>query len=144
VIVATIAFGLGIDKSNVRFVVHADLPKNLESYYQETGRAGRDGEPARCLLLFSRGDIPKIRYFIDQMADETERTAALRKLGEVVEYAAHNVCRRRHLLGFFGEDYPADNCGCCDICTGTAARIDITGMPELSWLPYQRRISGSA
>lgn len=126
VIVATIAFGLGIDKSNVRFVVHADLPKNLEGYYQETGRAGRDGEPARCLLFFGGGDIPKIRYFIDQMTDEVERTAALRKLNDVVEYAAHNVCRRRHLLGFFGEDYPADNCGCCDICTSTAERVDIT------------------
>lgn len=126
VIVATIAFGLGIDKSNVRFVIHADLPRNIEGYYQETGRAGRDGEPARCLLFFSRGDIPKIRYFIDQMTDEGERSAALRKLNDVVEYAAHNLCRRRRLLGFFGEDYPADNCGSCDICTDTAERIDIT------------------
>ena len=77
VIVATIAFGMGIDKSNVRYVIHADLPKNIESYYQETGRAGRDGEPARCLLFFSRGDIPKIRYFIDQITDDEERSIAM-------------------------------------------------------------------
>ncbi|MDA8431432.1 MAG: DNA helicase RecQ [Nitrospiraceae bacterium] len=126
VIVATVAFGMGIDKSNVRFVLHADLPKNIESYYQETGRAGRDGEPAHCLLLFGRGDIPKIRYFIDGMEDENERSIALRKLNQVVEYASHNVCRRRQLLGFFGEDYPQDNCGGCDICTGSVEQIDVT------------------
>ena len=126
VIVATIAFGMGIDKSNVRFVIHADLPKNIENYYQETGRAGRDGEPANCLLLFSRGDIPKIRYFMDQITDDSERFIAMEKLNQVVGYAAHNVCRRRQLLGFFGEEYPEDNCGTCDICTGNVERIDIT------------------
>jgi ATP-dependent DNA helicase RecQ len=126
VIVATIAFGMGIDKSNVRFVLHADLPRNIEGYYQETGRAGRDGEPAHCLLLFGRGDIPKIRYFIDRIEDENERSLSLRKLNRVIEYAAHNVCRRRQLLGFFGEDYPEENCGCCDICTGSVEQIDIT------------------
>lgn len=126
VIVATIAFGMGIDKSNVRFVLHADLPRNIEGYYQETGRAGRDGEPARCLLFFSRGDIPKIRYFIDRITDEGERSIAMEKLKQTVEYASHNVCRRKKLLGFFGEDYPDDNCGACDICTGFAERIDVT------------------
>lgn len=126
VIVATIAFGMGIDKSNVRFVVHADLPKNIEGYYQETGRAGRDGEPAHCLLFFGRGDIPKIRYFINAIPDEKERTIAAEKLNQVVGLASHNVCRRRQLLGFFGESYPADNCGACDICAGSVERTDIT------------------
>ena len=126
VIVATIAFGMGIDKSNVRFVVHADLPKNIEGYYQETGRAGRDGEPAHCLLFFGMGDIPKIRFFIDQITDDTERSMSLEKLNQVVKFASHNVCRRRQLLGYFGEEYPVDNCGNCDICTGSVEQFDIT------------------
>ncbi|MBF0559594.1 MAG: DNA helicase RecQ [Nitrospirae bacterium] len=126
VIVATIAFGMGIDKSDVRFVVHADLPKNIEGYYQETGRAGRDGEPANCLLFFGRGDIPKIRYFINAITDERERLIAIEKLNQTVGFASHNVCRRKQLLGFFGEDYPGDNCGGCDICSGTVEQIDIT------------------
>jgi len=126
VIVATIAFGMGIDKSNVRFVVHADLPKHIEAYYQETGRAGRDNEPAHCLLYFSRGDIPKIRYFIDKVEDETERAIAMEKLNQTVRFASHNVCRRKQLLSFFGEAYDAENCGACDICTGSVIRIDIS------------------
>ncbi len=126
VIVATIAFGMGIDKSNVRFVVHADLPKNVEGYYQETGRAGRDGEPAHCLLYFGRGDIPKIRYFIDQITDDRERAIVLEKLNQMARFASHNVCRRRQLLGYFGEVYPDVNCGSCDICTGDVEVFDIT------------------
>jgi len=126
VIVATIAFGMGIDKSNVRFVIHGDLPKNIESYYQETGRAGRDGEPAHCLLLFSRGDIPKIRYFIDQMEEETERSVASRKLNEMVRFATANACRRRQLLGYFGEVFPGKSCGACDVCVGRVRQVDAT------------------
>lgn len=126
VIVATIAFGMGIDKSNVRFVIHADLPKNIENYYQETGRAGRDGEPANCLLFFGRGDIPKLRYFINQIPDDSERSIAIEKLNHTVRYASHNVCRRGQLLRYFGEDYPAENCGACDICVGTIEKIDAT------------------
>jgi ATP-dependent DNA helicase RecQ len=126
VIVATIAFGMGIDKSNLRFVVHADLPKNIEAYYQETGRAGRDGEPAHCLLFFGRGDIPKIRYFINDITDDKERFIAIQKLNQTVGFASHNVCRRKQLLAFFGEDYPRNNCGACDICSGSVEQIDIT------------------
>jgi ATP-dependent DNA helicase RecQ len=126
VIVATIAFGMGIDKSNVRFVVHADLPRHIEAYYQETGRAGRDGEPAHCLLYFSRGDIPKIRYFIDKMEDEAERAIAMEKLNQTVRFASHNVCRRKQLLSFFGEVYSESNCTACDICIGSAKQVDIS------------------
>ena len=131
VIVATIAFGMGIDKSDVRFVIHADLPKNVEGYYQETGRAGRDGEAAHCILFFSRGDIPKVRYFINAMTDDRERFAATQKLNQIVGYASHNVCRRKQLLGFFGEDYAGDNCSACDICSGTVAQTDITADAQI-------------
>ena len=126
VIVATIAFGMGIDKSDVRFVLHGDLPKNMEGYYQETGRAGRDGEPAHCLLLFGRGDIPRIRYFIDQVEDETERAAAADKLREMAHYASVNVCRRRQILAYFGEEYGEAGCGTCDVCAGDVERVEAT------------------
>jgi len=125
-VVATIAFGMGIDKPNVRYVVHGDLPKNIESYYQETGRAGRDGDPAHCLLLFGRGDIPKIRHFIEQITDEGEKEHARRMLNRMATYAGVNSCRRRQLLAYFGEQYEADNCGACDVCTGDVERVDAT------------------
>ena len=126
VIVATIAFGMGIDKSNIRFVIHGDLPKNLESYYQETGRAGRDGEPAHCMLLFRGGDIPKIRFFINQIADSKERKAAARQLNEMIRFASVNACRRRQLLAYFDEAYQRDKCGACDVCSDTVERVDAT------------------
>ncbi|MCF8216633.1 MAG: DNA helicase RecQ [Chlorobium sp.] len=126
VIVATIAFGMGIDKSNIRFVIHADLPKSIENYYQETGRAGRDGEPARCILLFSHGDIPKVRFFIDSIADEAERARALDAFSKVVSFASSSVCRRKSLLEYFGETYPDQNCGNCDVCKGSLKTINCT------------------
>ena len=126
VIVATIAFGMGIDKSNVRFVLHGDLPKNVEGYYQETGRAGRDGEPADCLMLFGYGDIPRMRYFIEQSQDVEEKARLNRCLQQMVNYATTNACRRRQLLKYFGEDYPDPQCGACDVCAGEVEVVDAT------------------
>jgi ATP-dependent DNA helicase RecQ len=126
VVVATIAFGMGIDKSNVRYVIHADLPKNVEGYYQETGRAGRDGERADCILLFGHGDIPRIQYFIDKIEDPGERDIACAKLDDMVKYASHNTCRRKYLLAYFGEAYESGPCGHCDVCTGVHEKTDIT------------------
>lgn len=115
VIVATIAFGMGINKPNVRFVVHYDLPKNLESYYQEIGRAGRDGLRSECLLLFGYGDLSRIRFFIDQKA-EPERRVANQHLQAMVRYAESPQCRREPLLAYFGETFESDRCGMCDNC----------------------------
>src|SRR3954469_8822336 len=116
VVAATIAFGMGINKPNVRFVIHYDLPKNIEGYYQETGRAGRDGLPSDCLLLFSAGDVAKQTHFLDEITNEQEQAVARAQLRQIVHYAESAGCRRAELLEYFGEKFPAANCGACDNC----------------------------
>jgi ATP-dependent DNA helicase RecQ len=135
IIVATIAFGMGINKPNVRFIIHYDLPKSIEGYYQEIGRSGRDGLPAHCLLLYSYADVAKLNYFIEQK-DGEERRVAMQHLNAIVKYAEDEFnCRRKPLLTYFGESFPADNCSNCDNCTSApAALTDIT-------IPAQKLLS---
>ncbi|HRI82947.1 MAG TPA: RQC domain-containing protein, partial [Opitutaceae bacterium] len=116
IICATIAFGMGINKPNVRWIIHHDLPKNIEGYYQETGRAGRDGLPGDCLLLYSPGDVAKQTHFIDDITNLHEQQVARTQLRQILHYAESAGCRRAELLAYFGESFPIDNCGACDNC----------------------------
>jgi len=126
VMVATIAFGMGVDKPDVRFVLHVDLPQDVENYYQQIGRAGRDGERADCLLLFGYGDVHTIQHFIRTGAEQ-ERSGRLQRLQTLVHWAEAQGCRRRPLLAYFGETYRVDNCDLCDNCTSAdEEQVDLT------------------
>ena len=139
VITATIAFGMGIDKPDVRLIVHQELPKTLEAYYQQTGRAGRDGLPSDCVMFYSYGDKIKQDFFINRIEDETERRGAQEKLAQVIEFCTLRTCRRRYLLDYFGEDIlsspsslssqsgdDAGSCGGCDVCLADMEDFDAT------------------
>lgn len=126
VVAATIAFGMGIDKPDVRLVVHYTFPKTLEGYYQEIGRAGRDGLPSQCVLFYTYADMRKHEFFVEQIQDPGLKETARDKLGSVLEFAEHTACRKHYLLCYFGEELESDNCQACDICLSDRETFDAT------------------
>jgi ATP-dependent DNA helicase RecQ len=138
IIVATIAFGMGINKSNVRFIIHYDLPKNLESYYQQIGRAGRDGLRSDCLLLFSYSDVQTINYFIIQQ-DPSQQIGARTRLDAMLAFVETNVCRRKPLLNYFGEAYDVEDCETCDNCTSEDTELMDVTIPAQKFLSCVKR-----
>ncbi len=126
IIVATIAFGMGIDKPNVRLVVHYHMPKSVEGYYQETGRAGRDGLKSDCVLFYSPSDVRKHTFFLEQIRSEDEKINGYKKLNQMIEFCEHIDCRRKTLIEYFGEQWNQDKCSACDNCMVEKEQFDGT------------------